>query len=217
MKSRPWTYSHLDQYEQCPRRFHETRIAKKYVEPQTDAIKWGIEVETAMEKRVLDDIPLPDGMKQWEGIAGKLAALPGKKFSQKKMAIDRAFKPCDYWSAWSRGQPDLLVVNDTKAVVVDYKTGKRKPSEQVDLYALYVFSYYADVKSIDTAFVWLKERKIDRKTLTREDVPITWHGFLPRVAKLESAYERESWPARPSGLCKGWCPVSSCEHYKSRG
>lgn len=217
MKARPWTYSHLDQFETCPRRFHETRLAKKYTEPQTDAIKWGIEVENAMEKRILDREPLPDGMKQWEGIAVQLASLPGQKYSQKKLAIDKAFKPCDYWHAWSRGQPDLLVVNNSKAVVVDYKTGKRKPSEQVDLYALYVFAYHAEVNSVDTAFVWLKERKIDRKTITRAEVPITWQTFLPRVAKLESAYERESWPAKPSGLCKGWCPVSGCEHFRSKG
>jgi hypothetical protein len=219
MKLRPWTYSHLDQFETCPRRFHETRIAKKYAEPQTDAIKWGIEVENALEKRVLDAQPLPDGMKQWEGIAVQLAALPGHKYSQKKLAIDRAFKPSDYWSGstWSRGQPDLLIVNNAKAVVIDYKTGKRKPTEQVELYALYVFAHHPEVSHIDTAFVWLKERKIDRKTITREEVPVTWQEFLPRVAKLESAYERESWPAKPSGLCKGWCPVSGCEHYRSRG
>lgn len=216
MKPRPWTYSHLDQFETCPRRFHETRIAKKYVEPQTDAIKWGIEVENALEKRILGGSPLPEGMNKWEGVAVQLASLPGQKHSQLRMAIDKAFKPCDYWSAWTRGQPDLLVVNKNKAAVVDYKTGKRKPTEQLDLYALYVFAHYPSVDSVDTAFVWLKERKIDRKTIVREEVPITWQSFLPRVAKLEQAYERESWPAKPSGLCKGWCPVSGCEHYKTR-
>lgn len=218
MQPRPWTYSHLDQFETCPRRFHETRIAKKYEEPQTDAIKWGIEVENAMEKRILEGQPLPDGMQQWEGIAVQLASLPGQKYSQKKLAINKAFKPCDYWrGAWSRGQPDLLVVNNRKAVILDYKTGKRKPTEQLDLYALYVFAYHPEVESVDTAFVWLKERKIDKKNITRDGISSTWQAFLPRVAKLESAYERESWPAKPSGLCKGWCPVSGCEHHRSKG
>lgn len=217
MKPRPWTYSHLDQFEQCPRRFAEVKVHKKYTEPPSEHIKWGNEVHGAFEKRVVESVPLPDGMKQWEGIAVQLAALPGEKFTEMRMAIDKAFKPCDYWHSWSRGQPDLLVVNDTKAAVVDYKTGKRKPTEQLELYALYVFAYYPSVEQVDTAFVWLKDRKIDRKKLTRAEVAVTWQSFLPRVAKLESAYERDSWPARPSGLCKGWCPVSGCEHHRTRG
>jgi hypothetical protein len=217
LKSRPWTYSHLDQHEQCPRRFYEVKIAKRFIEPPSEHIKWGNEVHTAFEKRVLDHMPLPDGMKQWEAIAAKLAALPGQKFAEKKMALNKAFQPCDYWQSWTRGQPDLLVVNSRKAAVVDYKTGKRKPSEQLDLYALYVFSYYPDVEYVDTAFVWLKEKRIDRKTIVRSEIPNTWQSFLPRVAKLESAYERESWPAKPSGLCKGWCPVTNCEHFRTKG
>lgn len=217
MKPRPWTYSHLDQFETCPKRFHEVKIAKNYPDPPGEAIKWGNEVHAAFEDRVLKGVPLPEGMKRWEGIAVKLAALPGEKFSELRMAIDKAFKPCDYWHSWSRGQPDLLVVNKQKAAVVDYKTGKRKPSEQLELYALYVFAHYPEVDAVDTAFVWLKDEKIDRKTITRDEVPVTWQSFLPRVSKLESAYERESWPARPSGLCKGWCPVTGCEHYRTRG
>jgi CRISPR/Cas system-associated exonuclease Cas4 (RecB family) len=217
MKPRPWTYSHLDQFETCPRRFHEVKIAKKFTEPPSEHIKWGNEVHAAFEKRVLDGYPLPDGMKQWEAIATKLASLPGEKYVEKKMAIDKAFKPSDYWQSWSRGQPDLLVVSKQKAAVLDYKTGKRKPTEQLDLYALYVFAHFPEVDSVDTAFVWLKDKKIDRKTITRAEVPMTWQAFLPRVAKLESAYERESWPARPSGLCKGWCPVASCEHHRTKG
>jgi CRISPR/Cas system-associated exonuclease Cas4 (RecB family) len=217
MKPRPWTYSHLDQYETCPRRFFETKIAKKYPEPPSEHIKWGNEVHEAFEQRVLNSEPLPDGMKQWEGVAVKLAALPGQKFSEKKLAIDRAFKPCDYWDSWSRGQPDLLVVNGAKAAVLDYKTGKRKPTEQLELYALYVFSHFPSVESIDTAFVWLKDKRIDRKTILRSQVPDVWQAFLPRVAKLESAYEREVWPARPGGLCNGWCPVTGCEHHRTRG
>ena len=45
----------------------------------------------------------------------------------------------------------------------------------------------------------------------RADGSGIWQGFVPRVAKLESAYERDKWPAKTSGLCKAWCPVLSCE------
>ena len=101
-------------------------------------------------------------------------------------------------------------------MVLDYKTGKRKPSEQLDLYAAYIFAHYPEVEDVKTIFVWLKEQKTDKKRFNRDELPIIWREFIPKVARLESAYNRDSWPAKPSGLCNGWCPVKTCQHYKER-
>jgi CRISPR/Cas system-associated exonuclease Cas4 (RecB family) len=218
MEPRPWTYSQLDAYETCPKKLYETKIAKNYIEPEGEALKWGKTVHDAFEARVRDGTALPEGMQQWEGIAAKVASLPGKKLCEVKLAINKAFQPANYWKGcWSRGAADLLVLNNNTAAVLDYKTGRKKPTEQLDLYALYVFAHYPEVETVQTAYVWLKDRKVERKQVSREEVPVIWQQFLPRTAKLESAYERDSWPAKPSGLCKGWCPVSGCEHYRSRG
>jgi hypothetical protein len=110
----------------------------------------------------------------------------------------------------------LLVVHKDKAVVVDYKTGKRKPTEQLKLYAAYTFAYYPQVTQVHTGFAWLKERRLDIEKVNRDEIPVIWQPFLTKVRKLESAYERDKWMARPSGLCRGWCPVKHCEHYRSR-
>ena len=160
--------------------------------------------------------PLPEGMKQWEAIAAKIEAMPGEKKAEEKLAIDKNFKPAPWKEAWSRGIADLLVVHKDSAVVLDYKTGKRKPSEQLSLYAAFTFANYPEVVRVSTGFVWLKEKKVDRKTFERHETPVIWGELLPRVSKLTSAYERDSWPARPSGLCKGWCPVTNCPHYKTK-
>jgi hypothetical protein len=105
----------------------------------------------------------------------------------------------------------LVVIHGDKAVVADYKTGKRKPTEQLDLYANYVFAHHPEINKVTTGFIWLKEKKIDWTPRERSEVPIIWQNFVPRVNKLESAYERDRWPAKTSGLCKAWCPVLSCE------
>ena len=211
MTNPAWTYSQLDAFETCPKKFYHLRVARDVVEPPNESSAWGERVHTAMELRVRDGVALPEGMEQWEGIAAKLAALPGEKLCEQKMALDKNFQPADWKQAWSRGIADLLVVHKDKALVIDHKTGKRKPSEQLMLYALYAFAYYENVEEVGACFVWLKEKKMDKQVFTRRDIPDMWKEFLPRVSKLENSYENNKWPSRPSGLCKGWCPVKSCE------
>ena len=108
---------------------------------------------------------------------------------------------------------DLGVVDDKKAALFDWKTGKRKPgSDQLQLMALLAFIHYPWIEKVVTGFIWLKEGKIDREKFTREQVPELWQDFLPRITRMERAYNESKWPARPSGLCKNWCYVKSCEH-----
>lgn len=212
-----WTYSHLDKFETCPKQFYHTNVVRDFVSPPTEATLWGERVHTAFENRIAIGTPLPEGMVQWEPIAQKIEQLPGEKTPEMKMAIDKNFKPAPWKEAWSRGIADLVVTYKDSAVVLDYKTGKRKPSEQLALYAAFTFAHYPEVSTVTTGFVWLKEKKIDKKTVNRDELPVVWQELLPRVRKLESAYERDSWQAKPSGLCRGWCPVKTCPHWKERG
>jgi hypothetical protein len=142
--------------------------------------------------------------------------MPGAKLCEQKMAVDKNFQPTDWSNAWSRGIADVLVVHEDKAAVMDYKTGKRKLTDQLTLYAAYTFAKYPEVNTVTTGFVWLKDKKIDRESFDRADNAKIWQNFLPRVRKLEIAYEKDAWPCRPSGLCRGWCPVKTCEFYKSK-
>jgi len=211
-----WTYSHLDGFETCPRQFYHLKVARDVPDPPTVHSEWGTRVHSAFEDAINAGTPLPSGMEQWQRLADQIAALPGVKHTEIKLAIDRAFQPTSWKTAWSRGIIDLLVVHKDKAAVLDYKTGKRKPSEQLDLYANYVFHHYPEVNKVTTGYVWLKDRRIDREPIHRDEVPAIWQSLLPRVNKLESARERDSWPAKPSGLCRGWCPVTACEFNKPR-
>lgn len=211
-----WTFSGLEKFETCPRAFYHTRVKRDIKEPPTEATKWGERVHTALEERVANGTPLPEGMQHWEGLASKLAALPGEKMPEVKMAVDDSFQACDWKQAWSRGIADLVVVDKQTAIVLDYKTGKRKPTEQLALYAGYTFARYPEVTQVQTGFVWLKDKKIDKEVFVREQVSEIWQDFLPRVDKLTSSYERDVWPCRPSGLCNGWCPVKTCEFYKDK-
>ena len=212
-----WTYSQLDKFETCAKQYYHTKVLRDVVEGETEATIWGTKVHTAFENAMIREEPLPEGMKHWQSIADKFARLPGDKLVEYKFAIDNSFQPTAWGTAWSRGIADLVVRHKKRVLIADWKTGKKKPTEQLDLYAGYVKAHWPDTEVIQTAFVWLKEKKITKKTLVAADaVPIIWQGFVPRVRRLERAFEQDTWPARPSGLCRGWCPVKTCTHYKEK-
>jgi hypothetical protein len=191
-------------------------VLRDVVEPETDATIWGTKVHTAFENCIQHGTPLPEGMTHWQPIADKFAALPGEKLVEYKFSIDRDFQPAPWKESWSRGIADLVVRHNGKVLLVDWKTGKRKPSEQLQLYAGFTKAYWPDTVEVQTAFVWLREKKITKDKFADTQVPMIWQGFMPRVRRLERAYENDTWPTRPSGLCRGWCSVKSCIHWKPK-
>lgn len=205
-----WTYSRLEAFETCPRKYWRLHVKKDVVDPPNEASLWGKRVHTAFEDRINKSTPLPTGMNQWDGIADKISRLRGDKYPEYKMAVDGAFKAAKWEDAWVRGIADLVTIAGDTATVIDYKTGKRKPTEQLKLYAGFVVAHF-QVDKVKTSFIWLKEKKIDNEQFDRSDVPGIWNSFLPRVARLERAHDNDTWPARPNGLCRKYCPVKDCE------
>lgn len=215
-KMKPWTYSHLDGFETCPKRFYHTRVAYDVKEPESEYIKWGNTVHKAFEENISFGKPFPAEMASFQNIGDQLRAMPGIKHCEIKLAVDKAFQPTEWRKGWARGIADLLVETPSKVLLVDYKTGKRKVTEQLELYALFAFAHYPTVKEVESGFIWLKEKKVDKTIFKRDDIPELWKPFLTRASRLENAYSNDDWPARPSGLCKGWCPCITCEHYEAK-
>lgn len=209
----PWTYSRLSEFENCGFRFYHTKVVKTYVDGDTAATIWGTKVHTALENAMLHGTPLPDGMTQWQSLANKFIALPGEKLVEYKFAVDANFEPHDWKDSWSRGIADLVVRHKDTVLICDWKTGKKKPSEQLELYAAYAKALWPETKEVQTAFVWLQPKQMTRK---RYDIdaaaPVIWQDFVPRARRLERAYETDTWVKRPSGLCKNYCPVLECAH-----
>lgn len=205
---KPWSYSSLTAFETCPRQYYHLRVAKDIKEEQGDAAKWGEWVHKQFEIFLNGGPELPDKIKQWRGIAEKAAAKPGEHLVEQQMAVSSSFLPAEWWTCWSRGILDFGAVHENKAIILDWKTGNRKPlTDQLKLSAGYIFATYPEVNTVKTGFAWLKENKLDTDTFTREQVPQIWGEFVPRVRRLEIAFEKDKWPAKPSGLCAKWCAV----------
>lgn len=212
-----WSHSRLNAFETCPRRHYEVDIAKAFVEDPSPALEYGSRVHKALEDYCRDGTPLPADLKQYEAVGDKVRALPGEKTFENKLGLSADFEPRGFFDkdVWVRLIIDVQVIDGARAAVIDYKTGKVKPApEQLMLCAAAIFAQHQQVERVDTAYWWLAHgKKLSTFTYTREDLPGIWSRFLPRVRRYETAVTHDKFPPNPSGLCKRYCPVTTCEFH----
>ena len=214
-----WSYSALSQFETCPRQYYETRVTKRAVQVETEALRWGNNVHKALENRAKEGTELPTGMAQWEPMMQRLDRLKGRLLAETQIAVTREFKPVSWFdkSVWLRLVIDYGRETDNCVLALDYKTGKPKPDiDQLRLFAGVLLRTNPQLERAITGYVWLKTKQVNQEVFTQDDVQGIWDGFTPRVARLMQAHHENQWPCRPSGLCRGWCPAKACEHYQSR-
>jgi hypothetical protein len=215
-----WSISRLSAYELCPKRHHEVDLKKTFEETPGPEREFGTRVHKALEEACRDGKPLPPDLRPYQDIVDKVLGLPGHKTYEQRMGIDRHFQPCGFFDpeVWLRVVADVLVVSfdGDRAAVVDYKTGKIKPDmSQLKLNAAVIFATYPRVFHVDVAYWWVAQgKKLTRATYSRvDDLASIWNEFLNRVNAYESAYVEDRFPATPSGICKRWCPVRTCEFH----
>lgn len=105
----------------------------------------------------------------------------------------------------------------SKSMIPTHNTGKRKlNSRQLKLFALLVFIHYPEVMQVKTDFIWLATNEIDSEKYSRDQEAELWQEFLPDLAAFNRAFKEETFPPKKSGLCAGWCPVTSCENWRPK-
>lgn len=219
MKMPAWSYSSLSNFEGCPRRYHVVKVLKLVKEPPTEATIWGPAVHEALEYRVKDGTPLPDKMKAYEKVAVYFDGKPA--FTETQLAITRNMTPTGWFDddCWYRGIIDVGVDYGARVFLGDYKTGKvKKDFDQMNLFGATYLTLHPKVETARLAYIWLAHNTLTRKDIHREEVPVIWEEFMGRSRRLEIAFEKDKWPPKPSGLCKGWCPVGreNCEFWSPK-
>lgn len=213
------SYSALKQFDTCPRQYHEVRVLKKYLSPDTTATIWGKQVHEAAEHFVRDGKPFTIAF-PGQNVVESLAKIPGEKHCELEMAVNDKLEPVDFNdpSAVLRGIADLVIINGNKAKVCDYKTGKNKYPDvaQLELMALMVFAKFPEVERSQGALLFLAHDTITQLITKKEDAVRLWAGWFSKVARIETAHETGVWNAKSSGLCNGWCVVETCEHWKPK-
>ena len=212
-----WSYSTLNGFETCPRRFYLTKVSKEVAEPPFEAKSFGVTAHAALEHRIRDNTPLPKPLEWVEPMINKILDRPYRELLiEEKVALDRQLQRTAFFAdnCWIRGVLDFALISNDKMLILDWKTGKYKPDlDQLKLFALFGFHLYPQVERVHAGLVFLKDKKVDKVLYVRDDTPALWKEFNTRVERLNQAYELNIFPAKPSGLCKAWCPCHQCIHH----
>lgn len=225
MKPLPWSPSALDTFVNCPRQYQAKYVLKNVKEERSEQQVWGEHVHKCFEERQSLGKPLPESLEMHEDYMVLLEGKPGMHYTELKIAFTKPpeIQPCSWdWrreDIWCRGVIDYLKVDveDGMATIVDYKTGKPHTKyRQLSLYALHTFGNYPAVNLINAQFYWTQTGAATKKVWSREDIPGLWADMVGDLKQYKEAFKTDTWQARQSGLCNGWCPVKDCEHWKPR-
>jgi len=121
----------------------------------------------------------------------------------------------DFENIWLRVKLDLMVwVADDEAIVVDYKTGKRrfnevKHAQQLQLYLLSSFMRYPQLH-VATAELWyLDQDELTRQSMTRKQALRYFRNFDERLKRMTSDTE---FKPKPNGQSCKFCPYAPSDY-----
>ena len=204
-------------YENCPKRYYHQRIRKEVQDKGSDATIYGERIHEALEHRLESKVNLPKESEGYEVLCRGIekTARGGTLLVEQKLTLSEDLTPTGWWDgdAWVRSILDVLVLHNDTAVVMDWKTGKRRPDfTQLELFALQVFSHFPDIDKVKSSFLWLKDMQMDSKIYYRDELGSMWGSLLQRISRIEQSLAHDKWPPKPSGLCN-YCPAKNiCEY-----
>lgn len=216
-----WSFSSLKTFQQCPRKYYHTKIAKDVVEPDTQATLYGKSVHTAAEEYIRDGKEIPPEFSYIQPTLDQLNAIPGEKHCEYKMGLREDLSPCGFFDkdVWWRGVADLLVVNKEKGIAhsVDYKTSKSAryaDTKQLDLVAVGIFSHFPEVKQVKSALIFVVSKEFVKAQHHSEMVLKYMEKPRQDVARIEAAIDNGVWNPSSGPLCR-FCSVKTCEYNRS--
>jgi hypothetical protein len=212
-----WSYSSLSLFNQCPKKYYHLRVAKDFVEPETEALTYGTKVHEAAEFYIRDGKPIPPEFAYMQEILDMLKNLPGEKLCEYEMGLTKNLEPCGFKDkdVWWRGIADLVIMDGDKAYLVDYKTGKSSKyadTKQLEILSLALFKHFPKLKKIKAGLLFVVAKDIVKANYTRETQEPYWVRWLQDTTQMELAHANEVWNARPNFSCKNFCAVVSCVH-----
>lgn len=218
-----WSHTMLKNFENCPRKGYHMHIAKDLPKPDSEAMRWGNSVHKALEQRIGKGFDLPSEMGQYEPMA--LAVLDKAQHiakdiritTEEKLGVTTTGKGTGFFDkdVWGRGAIDVLMVKEPVALIVDWKTGKRREDPQeLEVFGLLLQASRPAIRNIYGVYVWLQDETIGplhNLSATGE----TWLSINRQMQGIETMQKDNKFPPTPNPLC-GWCPVKACEHNRSK-
>jgi len=216
-----WSYSSIKTFDQCPKKYFHLKVIKDVKDTMGPEAIYGTKAHTAAEDYIKHGTPIPERFAIMRPVVETLAKFPGEKHAELRLGVRKTgtgYEPTTFFAkdVWWRGIVDLLIVNDSTAHMIDYKTGKNAKyadMKQLDLMAGAIFVHYPEVMKIKSGLAFVVSNEFPKKTHTREHLDKYMSVFDDQLDQLEAALDNGVWNPKSGALC-GWCPVVECEHYR---
>lgn len=217
MKVPVWSYSFLSTYDRCPSQAAAKYVNKNYpYDGESEALRWGNAVHSAMEHRINSGQRLPDDMQQWEQFVSPLLGEHPHIEAELKLGVRKDWSPCGFFDkdVYGRGKLDvpIIVHGADTAILFDWKTGKEwEDPLELKINAVLLKAKYPHLKEIVGAYAWLKENKWGIiYDLSDTDSTKEWIDETMYKAELNNF-----WVPRKNALC-GWCALKSCPNWREK-
>lgn len=203
----PLSYSAINDYLICPKRFYHNYLAKD-IPKETKSFQQtsGTLAHEALKKRIKIKEPLPAEFQHWEPMCQEIDAHPAPKYSELQLGIDENGSPCDFFAPQVklRGAIDLALVEQA-CMLLDYKTGKPR-EDPLELYiqGLLIAARFPEVQKVSGAYVWLRENRMG--PVYEVHLAPAWAKVTNIVKSMAARVPLLNWPADDGPLC-AWCPV----------
>lgn len=204
------SYSRLIDFEQCKLRA-KMKFVDKIPEPQSPHADRGTQIHGLAEDFVRGKIKkLPAQLVKFkdEFAAMRERYLAKQVSLEGEWGFDADWTPTPWKEATLRVKADAVVyVALNKAIVIDYKTGRRfgnevKHGEQVQLYAIATLIRDPVVDEVTVELWYIDLDELHSTTYTRNEALRYVQSFDKRIMKMLNATE---FPPNPSIFTCQWC------------
>lgn len=217
-KLQPFSWSRLEGYENCPKKFFLISIDKSVVDPPNEHTQYGTDMHLAFANYVKKGTMVPLHLRQHLPMLNLIKNCAGEKVVEQQIAIDTNYKQTGWFDkdVYCRVISDVTIMNGPKAVMFDYKSGKEKSGfDQLRLAAAVMFCIAEELEEITMHYVWTKTKRVTSDKLTRDEMPGVWANLHPRLMAYQNAFVSNTFEARPGFGCK-YCPVKACPYNEKR-
>jgi hypothetical protein len=149
-------------------------------------------------------------------------------FFEKRLAVDRNYKPCEITDACDKiaGTPDHVALyrHRTKAKVTDYKMGFRMFdydfAQHSDQLLLYAWLLWKNIPTLEEITVWMLAPMFNQSSQAAFKIELLPALVEPRIEaawakieELQATWGKNDWPAEPNWLACKWCKLA-CPKYQ---
>lgn len=229
-----WSWSRLQVFEQCPKKYYLQNVLKvpnmKFVE--NAATKRGKRIHKLFEDAALKMLRIknktattidggyPEEIYKFIPMMNKMVRAASEVLVEETKAVDDDLHFVDYFAknVWLRYGIDFGIKVSTKAILIDWKTGKNwGKTDQLKLFAYIAMAIiWPDVNEVRASYIFVDSGEVESTTYHREDLDAIADDFLERSQNIDLAFEHQEWPEIENRFCRN-CDATADQCSVKRG